>query len=292
MIYGRKFKQENKVKVVVGTVIYRNAWNWHQDFLNSLIEQTDNEFDLLVVNDGLGEVDLKCFAEKCHKLQIDIIKGNEDASISENRIRLLAEAKNRKYDLLIWADFDDWFSKDRIEYMKNLYHADICIYYHNLRIDHGFKALFSSLPPYIDKIDELLEKNFLGLSNTAVNLNLIEPDLITSLENVQTNIFDWYFFSRLLLEEKKGIQVPVAYTCYRQQENQLAGIVHDDFKSLKKEIEIKLHHYLLLKQYSSIYSILYDSYASLSGMKESDMRKYLANETNNMWWSNFKLRRE
>lgn len=280
------------MKVAVGTVIYKKAWNWRESFLNSLFEQTDNHFELLVINDDVKETDLEYFADKCSRLPIDIVKGNEGATISENRIRLLTEAQNRKYDLLIWADFDDWFAKNRVECTKNLYHADICFYYNNLRIGHESKAFFTNLPSYINWIDELLEKNFLGLSNTAVNLNLIEPDFITSLENVQTNVFDWYLYSRLLLEGKKGIQIPDTYTYYRQQENQLAGIVNDDFNSLKKEIKVKLYHYLLLKQYNSVYSILYDSYSPLTELEESELRKYLANKKSRMWWSNFQLRRD
>lgn len=280
------------MKVAVGTVIYRSAWNWREFFLHSLFEQTDNHFDLLVINDDVKETDLEYFADKCSRFQIDIVKGNEGATISENRIKLLTEAKNRKYDLLIWADFDDWCAYNRVECTKNSYRTDICFYYHNLRIEHEPEAFFTRLPSCIDRIDELLEKNFLGLSNTSVNLNLIAPDFIASLENVQTNVFDWYFYSRLLLNENRGMQIPNTYTYYRQQENHLAGVVHDDFNSLKKEIQVKLHHYLLLKQYSSVYSILYDSYTPLTGLEERELRKYLATEKSSMWWSNFQLRRD
>lgn len=277
------------MKVAVGTVIYKNAWNWRDDFLNSLNEQTDHYFDLLIINDDVNEIDLKYFANHYNNLRIDIVKGGEGATISENRIRLLSEAKDRGYDLLLLADFDDWFSKSRVEYTKNLYQTDVCIYYHNFRIGYEPKTLFSNLPLRIDNINKLLEKNFLGLSNTAVNLNLIKPDFIASLENVQTNVFDWYFFSRLLLEGNTGIQIPDAYTCYRQRENQLTGIIHDDLESLKKEIQIKLHHYLLLKRYSFIYSKLYNNYTRLSVLEENELRKYLATEKNGMWWSNFQL---
>lgn len=280
------------MKVAVGTVIYRNAWNWREAFLHSFLEQTDKDFELLVINDDIEETDLEYFTDGNSKFLIDIVKGKEGATISENRIRLLSEAKDRQYDLLILADFDDWFAGNRVEYTKNSYRSDICFYYHNLRLEHESENCFANLPFDIDKIDGLLEKNFLGLSNTAVNINLIEPDFITSLENVQTNVFDWYFFSRLLLERKKGIQVQDTYTYYRQQQNHLAGIVHDDFDSLKKEIKVKLHHYLLLKQYSPLYSELYDSYSQLSVLEESELRKYLIHDKSRMWWSNFQLRRD
>lgn len=280
------------MKVAVGTVIYRNAWNWREAFLHSLLEQTDKDFELLVINDDIEETDLEYFADGYSKFLIDIIKGKEGATISENRIRLLSEARDRQYDLLILADFDDWFAGNRVEYTKNSYRSDICFYYHNLRLEHEPETCFANLPFDIDKIDELLEKNFLGLSNTAVNINLIEPDFITSLENVQTNVFDWYFFSRLLLGRKKGMQVQNTYTYYRQQRNHLAGIVHDDFDSLKREIKVKLHHYLLLKQYNSLYSELYDSYSRLDVLDESELRKYLIYDKSRMWWSNFQLRRD
>lgn len=279
------------MRVAIGTVIYQQAWKWRDFFINSITSQTYKTFELLVINDNLKNSELAYFNNHCNGIQVDIINGDDGATISENRIRMLKEAKKRKYDLLILADFDDGFMNNRVSKTIEAYDKSICIYFNNLCIEGTQKIIFSNLDESIAGIDELLEKNFLGLSNTAVNLNLIREEFIDSLENIETNVFDWYFFSRLLMEGNTGILVPNTLTLYRIQENNLAGVMRDDLVSLKREINIKLYHYSILKKYDIIYNELFKEYLQLSEVEEELLYKYMSKQDDGMWWNHFNLRR-
>lgn len=279
------------MRVAIGTVIYQQAWKWRDSFMKSITSQTFSNFELLVINDNVKCSELAYFNDYCDEIQVNIVNGDDGATISENRIRMLKEAKKRKYDLLILADFDDTFMNNRVSQTIETYDKNVCLYYNNLCIEGTQKIMFLDLNESIIGIDELLEKNFLGLSNTAINLNLIREEFLDSLENIETNIFDWYFFSRILMEGNTGILVPNTYTLYRIQENNLAGVMRDDLASLQREISIKLYHYSILKKYDTIYHKLFNAYLELSNVEEKHLYNYLSHQNNGMWWNNFNLRR-
>lgn len=276
------------MKIAFGTVVYEQAWSWWKEFVDSLNMQTAHEFDVLIINDGVCEDKISMLKNniKQNTYIYDVVEGS---SISEIRIQMLQIAKHMEYDLLIIGDFDDTFSKNRIENIVKKYSKEIAFYYHNLLYENLEEEVFTELPRSVDDIVQILESNFLGLSNTAVNLTLITNEFLNSLENVKTNIFDWYLYSKILISGGKGCLVEKTHTIYRQQQNNLAGIQTSSIEQIRKEIMIKKEHYYMLREDLAIAEMLLQRFKEFEMYGDEKLAPYVNNDTKRYWWSNLKV---
>lgn len=276
------------MKIAFGTVIYEQAWKWWREFAESLSEQTIKEFDVLILNDGVSKEKVSLLKETLN-FSTYIYDAEKGKTISEIRIQLLQIAKEMGYDLLVIGDFDDTFASNRVENIMKSWNKDIAFYYHNLQYENSDELVFVELPESLESIKSILESNFLGLSNTAINLNLISEMFINLLENIKTNIFDWYLYSKILIAGGKGCIVEDTYTIYRQQENNLAGIQVSDDKAICKEIIIKKEHYNMLKKELQIAEDLFYKYEELEKYNDVSLIPYKNSDTKRYWWSNIKI---
>lgn len=271
------------MKIAFGSVAYQNAWKYRMEFIESLNKQTLSKFDLLIINDNVENIDeLKDLTS----LSLTIINKPHPMNISELRIFLLNTAKKLDYDLLILGDFDDKFHERRVERIAESYCEEIGFYYNPLQLFDNH-VVFKNLPQKVDTFENILEYNFLGLTNTSINLNFLSTVFINSLYDGNTAIFDWYLFTRILLEGIKGVLVDDAITYYRIHEDNLAGIELTNLISVKKEIEIKCEHYKLLKIYDPSFLQKYEEYSKVS---LNNYSKYLNHETNGYWWNKIHVR--
>lgn len=79
-----------------------------------------------------------------------------------------------------------------------------CIYiFYNELLDFNGNSIMKELPDYTLNYRDIGQSNYLGISNGAIFLKGISQAFIESLGKVETRIFDWYLYSRLLLNEKK-----------------------------------------------------------------------------------------
>ena len=76
------------MKIAFGTVIYEQAWKWYNEFVESLNAQTMQEFDVLIMNDGIAKEPLALLQKKL-EYNTYIYNVEKQASISEIRIQLL-----------------------------------------------------------------------------------------------------------------------------------------------------------------------------------------------------------
>lgn len=277
------------MRVLIGSVIYPQAMIYISDFINAINGQTFNSFDVLLVNDGIKEEIVQNICSKIRR-KVVMLPTIEDATVSQNRVALLQGAKNLGYDLAILADVDDSFSQQRVDkIVKSVNEREVSFYYNQLiRYDNGI-PFFKNLPSQIECDEEILESNFLGLSNTAINLNKISDEFIVDLKKGQTQIFDWYLFSRILLRGGNGIYVDGCETFYRIHANNIAGAVKEDQEELeiKKEIGIKIDHYSLLKNFGKKYSDLLKKYKEIQESQKYD--QYRNQEKNGYWWELMKI---
>ena len=89
------------------------------------------------------------------------------------------------------------------EYKKN---NDMAFFYNEI-VDMNGRKLMPKLPDIVYGCEDIGEYNFLGMSNTAVNLNKLDIKFIESLNEYKYDIFDWYFYTRILLLGLKGKKV-------------------------------------------------------------------------------------
>ena len=281
------------MKVAFGTVAYESAWKYMTEFCTSLNTQTDEGFTVLIVCDNLSS---KCLSELSQSMLREAIltEVNESKTIPALRAELLKQAKRHGFDLLILGDFDDVFSEQRVGAIKRAYACSpqTSFFYNEIRDFEG-KNIFSYLPQRVADVSAILECNFLGLSNTAVNLHKISWELIDSLSVVDTPTFDWYLYSRLLLYMQEGLFVEGAGTFYRIHDNNTAGIATFEESDYKKELGIKEKHYELLKQRDRRFESLSQKYKALSTENSLfESTRFRNRAPNGYWWELIKIGRE
>lgn len=270
------------MKVGFATVVFPQKEEYTQEYIDSINGQDYKDFELIVVNDGLPpEEVLRIKSElRCHSIWENASTGS---SISDNRINILKSAKEMAYDVIIFGDFDDTFRKDRISSVVKAYDEKYTFYYHNVCDVKSGKSVFKGLPDAVSDVSSILESNFLGLSNTAIKISDLSSEYINSFENVETNVFDWYLFSRLLCDGFAGKRIDGAYTYYRQHDNNIVGINKTSRDMIKKEISVKKCHYALMKKYNNIYDDLEKKYSIVSPDDAC------GDPDSGYWWSNINL---
>lgn len=272
------------MRVAFGTVIYETAWVYKDEFISSLNHQVNCEFDLIIINDDLCEKKTDEL-EKLSNRNIKIISKPYQMSIAELRIFLLLKSKSLGYDLLILGDFDDIFDSKRVGAIIKKYSEKYGFYYNPLfTLDKH--NVFDKLPPSLNTYKDILEYNILGLSNTAINLNMIDNTFIESLKEGNTSIFDWYLYTRLLLRGIRGVLVEEARTYYRIHENNIAGLEQRNEENIKKEIAVKREHYYLLKNYTAL---LEEKYKQYIGVTEDECLNHLNKQSMGYWWNKIHL---
>ena len=275
--------------VVLGSVIYSDALKYLDDFIDSINEQTYKEFDVLLVNDDIDQIILQQRIKKINSKNIIIIdQTKERKSPAQLRVVLLVEAKKRGYDLLVLGDCDDTFSKNRIYNIEQCYskNKEYTFYYNDLIMQNGKMAIYG-MPNLTYSIEDILQYNYLGLSNNAINMGKISVEWIESLKECESFVFDWYFFSRLLVMNLKGLYVKNAYTIYRIHQNNYVGLNQRSREVISKELMVKKQHYKSLMKYNRKIN---DMYEKIKDMTVEDVPLSMAKTS--FWWSNIKLKEE
>ena len=211
-------------KVAFLTTIFPMKDKYLLDFFNSLVEQSYKFFDIVVVNDGYEK--FRKIREKYNNLTI--IELPCTSTPAKNREYGINYCLDKKYDILIFGDSDDYFSNNRVALsMKYLETHDIVV---------NDLTLFNEQGVYINKyisnrLDNnsevdyqfIQDKNIFGLSNTAVNLNILKRVFFDK----EMKIVDWFLFKQLLESGNKAIFTNKIITFYRQHLNNTIGLTNE-----------------------------------------------------------------
>ncbi|MCR4695259.1 MAG: glycosyltransferase [Pseudobutyrivibrio sp.] len=271
----KQAQTSNVSDVCLGSVIYSQAEEYLPDLINSINNQTNKKFDLLLVNDNYDQMP---------DLGLDIqgactIHDCSDMHLTPGRLRveLMRKAKEMGYHLLVFIDADDTMSPTRMEAYINAYKMDkkATFFYNELVTDSG-EIVLLDLPKSVDNVRDIAQYNFLGMGTTAVNLDRIPEEFLDSVAAGDTPVFDWYFYSRMLLDIGGGKLVKNATTIYRIGENNMVGIHRD----LLTERSVKLTHYENLARLYPFFGELYDE------LKQVDLNTVdEASNYKGYWWS-------
>ncbi|OGT07437.1 MAG: hypothetical protein A2103_04170 [Gammaproteobacteria bacterium GWF2_41_13] len=208
-------------------------------FFESLMNQTDQDFDILVVNDSCGslEAQLERYRKtlRIHELQAT-------GSLANVRQVGFEEIFARGYKQVVFGDFDDCFMPDRVAKVRMLLRDfDIIVNDVSLFGDREDEIYFSRRIKDRSQIclEEIFTKNFMGFSNTAVRAECLKDIILAD-----TIAVDWYLFSRLLARGARAVFCAEPLTNYRQHADNMATFVGDK----SKRAEVKLVHYQSLKR--------------------------------------------
>jgi glycosyltransferase involved in cell wall biosynthesis len=191
------------------------------DFFDSLSRQTYNNFDVVVVNDGYDN-----FSDVKIKYQnlsiIELAYSNTPAKNREYGINYCIE---NNYDILIFGDSDDYFSNNRIAKSISLLSSyDIVVNdlstFNNTGILHDNYLSNRVQNNSIVNYNFIKDKNIFGLTNTAINLNILNKVKFDEL----LIAVDWFMFKGLLKLGFKAIFTNEIISYYRQHLDNTIGL--------------------------------------------------------------------
>jgi Glycosyltransferases, probably involved in cell wall biogenesis len=287
------------MKVLFASVIYDGVKSYIRDFIKSLQEQTYEEFHILIGNDGFSDDDyLKNIRKIKNCTIIDFSSSNLNPS--EIRFELIKFASKEKYDLLVFGDSDDIFSQNRIEMVVKEYREDIAFYYNELEtMGQNIDFFKNRLPAIINEPNILDNYNFVGLSNSAINLNSL--NLVEILEGKKIDLkdciaFDWLIYGIAVKCGLKGKKVEHCKTFYRIYNGNLAG---ETSKLTKNKIEIgirvKKFQYDKLRRFDGNFKYKLNDIEQLEKKIEDEnyYKMYIehmnnSKEENIFWWQNIR----
>ena len=209
------------MKIAFLTTIFPMKRQFLIDFFNSLNNQTHDNFDVVVVNDGysnFNEIKLKYG-------KLNIVELEYSNTPAKNREYGINYCIERKYDILIFGDSDDYFSNNRVELaLEALNSNDIVVNDVSLFDNNGtYEDMYISNRLENDSkvnFNYIKNKNIFGLSNTALKINILskvsfDKDLVA---------VDWYLYKGLLKNGCKAIFTNKAITYYRQHKDNTVGL--------------------------------------------------------------------
>ena len=209
------------MKIAFLTTIFPMKKQFLIDFFNSLNNQTYDNFDVVVANDGYSNFnEIKLKYGKLNIVELEC--SNTPAKNREYGINYCIE---RKYDILIFGDSDDYFSNNRVELaLEALNSNDIVVNDVSLFDNNGtYEDMYISNRLENDSkvnFNYIKNKNIFGLSNTALKINILskvsfDKDLVA---------VDWYLYKGLLKNGCKAIFTNKAITYYRQHKDNTVGL--------------------------------------------------------------------
>ena len=267
------------MKTCFATVIYKQAEPYFRPLIDSVEAQRDKDFDLLLINDNYSKSELEQLHIPEGAVVIDCEKRH--LTIVETRIEMLKQAKEMGYDLIILGDADDTISETRVEEYKRAYELDKnSVFFYNKFIMEDGNQVFKTLPKSVNSIKDISQQNFLGLSNTGIRLEAISREFLESLQECDSPVFDWYLFSRIVMDIGGGTLVDNAATIYRIYEGNTAGCSRD----LQKELNVKTKHYNILSSRYPYFKILGDN---LKNLASKDLKPSANHQ--GYWWSDIQM---
>lgn len=234
--------KNTKVSIVIP---YHNNQKTIEDTINSIINQTYKNIEVIIVNDG-SDVVSDVFLEKIGlKFNINVLKQpNSGPSIARN-----LGAENALGYYLLFLDADDIIEKTYIEKCISEFNHN-----NNLEIVYSNAKFFD----FINKDWNLPELKFPDfLLNNCIHIScLIKRETFINIGSFDTNIAfteDWELWMRII--KKHGIQsvhkIPEKLFFYRKrkEKNSLTDMMNDNDNAEKCRLYIYNKHYDLYKKY-------------------------------------------
>lgn len=275
------------MKFVLATVIFPKVKEFFPEFIKSLQNQTDQGFQLLIVNDGcqLSDFDFSGFENT-------ILPGG--GSITKNREILIGEAYKQNYEWIVFADADDLFEANRIEVIRgftasyDIIANEIVPFSGQQIFDPKFEKVLGEFKQ-ID-LDFIREKNLLGFSNVACRTRFLKevviPDEIIAV--------DWYLFTTAMQAGARVCFTSATKTYYRQWSDNIIGIDKISDKEITTGVKVKYTHYKNLLNsdisYLEYLSWLQNLYLNIEnpGFDTYINKVKQAGLTTTFWWENIK----
>jgi glycosyltransferase involved in cell wall biosynthesis len=220
------------------TTVYPAAEGFLDEFFNSLQKQTEKHFDVIIINDGIKNLQ----SYKSRYNELNIIEKKVSSLPAKNREIGIKAVINLGYEYIIFGDSDDYFSENRIEKTIMALNANHLVI-NELTLFSKYSEQKDFLKNNLKNMDSpqenILNGNVFGFSNIGIRSEVINPQFNLTSDLI---IIDWFFVASILLKKDCQIQfLNDVYTYYRQHSSNTIGMS----KVLTKN---KLEFSLLVKQ--------------------------------------------
>jgi|SRR5690606_21552229 len=268
----------------VVTYIYPDGMIYFDSLLKSLCDQSNNDFDLIIFNDGVGTLNED--DEKLKNLNFGVRIFPMQGSIAEIRFESFEILKRLNYDGYIFQDVDDQMSINRVELCKELLSTnDVVVNDLKIVTEDGDLAVWKERIKdlQIITLSDIRRSNIIGLGNTSIRRSILKqtPLRRSSLPKA----VDWFVFYQILHRGAKACFTGKCATIYRQHENNLAGMQKLVTKErLQHIIDVKKRHYSALSEIG-----LEDFILELTELKNKQLNKNILLTKNPFWWEETEL---
>lgn len=236
------------MKTAVLTTVYKGVEDYFKAFVESLKAQTYKDFKLIVLNDGMTDLDRFLLNSGLYYHVINIDSNCSPTQVREKGIRLCID---NNFEALIFADSDDVLHCTRVQRCLDLL-ADNDIALSNMAlIDEAGSILgehfFNELNQKNIGFSHIIDSNYFGLTNTAVKAHILDKVLPIPEDIIAV---DWWIFSVLSYWSSRIAFIPEDLIYYRQHAANLIGAGKLlDINRIKRGVEVKLRHYNRLSAY-------------------------------------------
>lgn len=242
------------------TVIYPGCEPWLPRFFESVLGQTRNDFDLLILNDGVPDTE-NLIPNMSDRIQLIPVIGTI-AKVRELGINLLMDSD---YEKIIFADADDYFSENRIEKAAEVLES-VDIYVNDLtsvskKEKMIIKNYFSQRLGEQFKIepDFILRKNILGLGNSAVRQSVLRKIDIPN----DTIAVDWLIFTDMLLNGSTALFKSDSVSYYRQHDKNTTGLKPITHERIRRSLKVQIQNASYFSERSQTHHEWYSKLISL-----------------------------
>ena len=278
----------------VFSVVYPGIEDYFTDFLDSLSKQTDTDFTLFLINDGLLNIN---YFSKRFDLDLKI----KDATAPPTALRKMGinwvmETGAKK---IIFADMDDYFAENRVEISRNILDNYDFVFNELILCGQDYNNTIRLLESHFDDGEvitckRIMTSNCMGLSNTAIKAKSITRYIERIPEYIIA--FDWALFALHLHDGAKGVFTNKTATHYRQHGNNLAALFSLEEEQILLGVQVKRDHYELLSRYYKEYVRLANHFKDLLVRLRSDsqLRKRYCRAVRKhsprlpLWWESIK----
>lgn len=209
--------------------------------LASISRQDDEDFDVVLVNDGIADLAEKCADAGLPDAHILYLSGN----IPHIRKQGLKNLAALGYNYLIFGDADDLFPTNRIGLVKSfLQHFDIVV--NDIRL-FGEAGRYTDRPYFAARLNnnqvltqtDLLNANMMGFTNTAIRVSSL-PDLHLPDDLIA---IDWALYAQLIKAGASAIFTCETFSKYRIHEANYYKLGACPSDTLITQLDVKLRHY-------------------------------------------------
>ncbi len=282
----------------VFSVVYSGVELFLPELLRSLSDQTDKDFTLFLINDGMADLE-----KHLEKVDLDVEVLEKSAPAAELRKIGIEWIISKGAKKIIFVDADDHVANNRVEVTKEMLDEYDIVVNELMLIGESFSKPVTMFGKFFEErkeisTDDMKTGNCMGLTNTAIRAESISRDM-GSIPNDIT-AFDWAFFSLSIHGGTRAVFTKETQTFYRQHSKNTASVLNLSEEQILHGVKVKRDHYKLMAKFYKEYDSYAEEFENLlsqlqgnNGLKQEYCEAVRhQGQSISLWWESVKTLKE